>query len=41
MTIKELMQQDPREFFGLDDPRDIQQVRARATQFVRNSCAIR
>ena len=28
MTIKELMQQDPREFFGLDDPRDIQQVLA-------------
>ena len=28
MTIKELMQQDPREFFGLDAPRDIQQVLA-------------
>ena len=28
MTSKELMQQDPREFFGLDAPRDIQQVLA-------------
>ena len=28
MTIKELMQQDPREFFGFDDPRAIQEVLA-------------
>ena len=28
MTIKDLMQQDPREFFGFDDPRAIQEVLA-------------
>ena len=29
MTIKDLMQQDPREFFGFDDPRAIQEVLAK------------
>ena len=28
MTIKDLMQQDPREFFGMEDPRDIQAILA-------------
>ena len=28
MTIKELMQQDPREFFGFEDPRVIQELLA-------------
>ena len=28
MTITDLMQQDPREFFGFDDPRAIQEVLA-------------
>ena len=28
MTIKDLMQQDPREFFGEEDPREIQKLLA-------------
>ena len=32
MTIKELMQQDPREFFGENDPREIQELLAQVNE---------
>ena len=32
MTIKELAQQDPREFFGFEDPREIQELLAEANE---------
>ena len=32
MTIRELMQQDPREFLGEDDPREIQKLLAEANE---------
>ena len=37
MTIKDLMQQDPREFFGFDDPRAIQEVLADDNERERTS----